>query len=59
VELVAAGCNRLAGADPDRIVSAVAHFEAAGTSLPADRPGNLYGDGHSADKIVGILARSQ
>jgi UDP-GlcNAc3NAcA epimerase len=59
VELVAAGCNRLAGADPQRIVSAVAHFEAAGAGLPAGRPGNLYGDGRSADKIVGILAGSQ
>jgi UDP-GlcNAc3NAcA epimerase len=59
VELVAAGCNRLAGADPQRIASAVAHFEAAGASLPPQRPGDLYGDGHSADKIVDILARAQ
>ena len=56
VELVEAGCNRLAGADADTIVGAVAAFEAAGAVLPADRPADLYGDGHSARRIVRLLA---
>jgi UDP-N-acetylglucosamine 2-epimerase len=56
VELVECGCNRLAGADPDAAVAAVEAFESAGAALPADRPGNLYGDGKSAEKIVELLA---
>jgi UDP-N-acetylglucosamine 2-epimerase len=55
VELVAAGCNRLAGASPDAIVSAVEAFEAVGAVLPQDRPKDLYGDGHSADRIIAHL----
>ena len=56
VELVECGCNRLVGADPDAAVAAVAAFESAGAALPADRPGNLYGDGKSAERIVELLA---
>jgi UDP-GlcNAc3NAcA epimerase len=55
VELVETGCNRLVGADADAILAAVGTFEAKGAALPAARPSDLYGDGHSADKIVGIL----
>ena len=55
VELVQAGCNRLAGARADAILAAVGAFEADGASLPADRPADLYGDGHSAEKIVGVV----
>ncbi len=55
VELVEAGCNRLAGADPAAILSAVAAFESAGASLPPDRPADLYGDGRAAEKIVRLL----
>ncbi|MCD4824811.1 MAG: UDP-N-acetylglucosamine 2-epimerase (non-hydrolyzing) [Phycisphaerae bacterium] len=53
VELVDAGCNRIVGADTRAILGAIAEFEANG--LPADRPPDLYGDGHSAGKIVAIL----
>ncbi|MCX5653837.1 MAG: UDP-N-acetylglucosamine 2-epimerase (non-hydrolyzing) [Planctomycetota bacterium] len=56
VELVDAGCNRLAGAKADAIMAAVGTFEAKGAALSAARPSDLYGDGHSAEKIVSILA---
>ena len=56
VELVEAGCNRLAGAETDSIVAAVAEFEKAGASLDEDRPKDLYGDGHAAERIVSLLA---
>jgi len=56
VELVEARCNRLVGADAGAILAAVEAFESAGAALPADRPGDLYGDGHSAEKIVATLA---
>jgi len=49
VELVEAGWNRLAGADPGRIL------DAARTSLesaPQASSGNLYGIGHAAEHIV-------
>ena len=55
VELVEAGCNRVAGVRPEAVVDAVRHFEAAGTSLPADRPTDLYGDGRSSEKIAAML----
>lgn len=59
VELVEAGCNRLAGADVEKILSAVGGFESAGCRLPADRPSNLYGDGRSAERIISIVARAR
>ncbi len=59
VELVEAGCNRVVGADPETILAAVADFEAAGAGLPADRPVDLFGDGHSAEKIVTRLIETQ
>ncbi len=55
VELVEAGCNRLVGADCEKILSGVAEFESIG-GLPEDRPADLYGDGRSAEKIVTILS---
>ncbi len=55
VELVQAGCNRVVGADTQKIVAAVDEFEQTGCSLPADRPTDLYGDGHSAEKIIALL----
>ena len=58
VELVAAGCNRLAGADTEKILAAVAEFEKAGAALDEGRPKDLYGDGHAAERIVSVLARS-
>lgn len=45
-ETVAAGWNRLADADPDRIAAAAAHF-----TPPASGP-PLYGDGHAAERIA-------
>jgi len=56
VELVEAGCNRLAGAKADAILAAVDTFEAAGAQLSPGLPQDLYGDGHSAEKVVSILA---
>lgn len=41
------------------VISAVADFEAAGAGLPADRPVDLFGDGHSAEKIVTRLIETQ
>ncbi len=58
VELVQTGCNRLAGADPEAILSAVADFEAGDAALPLDRPGELYGDGRSAEKVVQALVEA-
>lgn len=55
-ELVTAGCNRIGGTDPATILSAVQAFEDAGAALPEDQPRDLYGDGHSAEKIVAVLA---
>lgn len=52
VELVHCGCNRLTGVNPQAILQAVRDFEASGASLPADRPTNLYGEGHAAEKII-------
>jgi UDP-N-acetylglucosamine 2-epimerase len=57
VELVEAGCNRLVGADCDKILSGVAEFESTG-GLPEDRPTDLYGDGRSAERIVTILSET-
>lgn len=52
VELVHSGCNKLVGADPAATVAAVREFERNNAQLPADRATDLYGDGHSAEKIV-------
>ena len=49
VETLEHGWNRLAGADPDRIVTAV---DDAGP--PAEHP-PLYGDGRAADRIAEVL----
>lgn len=50
VETVAAGWNVLTGADTARIVKAVSRHV-----VPAARP-PLYGDGHAADRMAGILS---
>ncbi len=50
VETVAAGWNRLVGADPAAIAAAVADFRPAGTPPPH------FGDGHAAERIAAILA---
>ncbi len=52
VELVDAGWNRLVGSAPDRIAEAFAWAEAMDRA--ADR-GDLYGDGHAADRILQVL----
>lgn len=51
VELVASGWNTLAGADPEKIVSAIRNMH-----IPKDIP-NLYGNGHTAEKIVEVVQR--
>lgn len=50
-ESVAVGANVLAGAEPDRIVEAAR----AMIAKPRDWP-NPFGDGHSGDRIVELLA---
>lgn len=50
-ELVEHGYNRLAGTDPERILSAVDAFLAG----PLNFSHNLYGDGHAASRIVNVL----
>jgi len=52
VELVEAGWNRVVGADPAAIASA---FEWAESMDRAAAGRSLYGDGHAAERIVGIL----
>jgi len=52
VETVEGGWNTLAGTDPERIVAA-----AMSPALPVD-PRSHYGDGHAAERVVRILARS-
>jgi UDP-GlcNAc3NAcA epimerase len=54
VELVEAGANRLVGADAGRISEAVAWARTA--DLSAATAAAPYGDGHAAERIVGILA---
>jgi UDP-GlcNAc3NAcA epimerase len=49
VETVESGWNRLAGADPERIV------EAVNARRPEGVPPGLYGDGHASDRIAAIL----
>ena len=53
VELVDAGWNRLVGSAPDRIARAFAWAEAMDR---AASQGGLYGDGHAAERILGVLA---
>jgi UDP-GlcNAc3NAcA epimerase len=50
VETVELGWNTLVGADPDRILAAV-----AGLQTPSERP-QVYGDGAAAERIVGAIA---
>ena len=57
VETVEAGWNTLAGADPDRIVSAA--FDALERNWgEAPYPEGLYGDGFTAQRIADVLART-
>jgi len=55
VELVTAGCNRLAGTSAQAILEAVRSFEAADCRLDAQAV-SLYGDGASSRRIVELLA---
>jgi UDP-N-acetylglucosamine 2-epimerase len=58
VELVEAGCNQIVGADTTAILSAVEKAEQkADKQLPSDSA-ELYGDGHSAEKIVEIICNT-
>ena len=49
VELVSSGWNTLTGADTEKIVSAIRNIHA-----PIEYP-QLYGDGHTAEKIIEVL----
>lgn len=49
VETVELGWNTLTGADPDRILAAIA------ASNPSISPPPVYGDGHAADRIADVL----
>jgi UDP-GlcNAc3NAcA epimerase len=53
-ETVAAGWNRIVGADTDVILAGV---RAALSAAPAERP-PFYGDGHASEQIVAILESS-
>jgi len=57
VELVEAGWNRVAGADSSKILATVAEAEKSTVMKPADNAVQLYGDGHSAEKIAAILSQ--
>lgn len=50
-ESIAVGANRLAGADPARIVAAARDMDARTRGWP-----NPFGDGRSGDRIVALLA---
>ena len=52
VELVEEGVNRIVGADEDRIKAAFRWSMEEGVELQSE---NLYGDGHSGEKIVQII----
>ena len=54
-EAVETGFVKLAGSDPGRIVAHARAFLAAGRPAPADP--NPFGDGHAADRIVGVCER--
>jgi len=54
-ELLDAGANILTGADPDCIVAAVEQWEGADARLPAACDDQLYGDGHAAEQVAGLL----
>jgi UDP-GlcNAc3NAcA epimerase len=54
VETLATGANRLVGADPKRLLRAVAAIEAR---PPRWDPATTYGDGRAAEAIAAILAR--
>ena len=58
VELVAGGYNQLSGAETHAIFSAVEKAESSLNIFNNKKPKNLYGDGHSAEKIITILAGS-
>ena len=55
VELLKAGCNQVVGTDGSKILAAVVRAESAAESESAGNAAELYGDGHSSDKIVSIL----
>ncbi|MBN1556395.1 MAG: UDP-N-acetylglucosamine 2-epimerase (non-hydrolyzing) [Phycisphaerae bacterium] len=57
VELAQAGCNRVVGAEAKNILQAVREFETLNAVLPENRPTDLYGDGHAAEKIVECLVQ--
>jgi UDP-GlcNAc3NAcA epimerase len=56
VELLDMGCNVLAGADTIAILKAVNEFETSSFSLTNFHQ-QLYGDGHSAEKIIEVLTK--
>ena len=49
VELVSSGWNTLTGADTGKIISAIGNIH-----TPENYP-QLYGDGHTAEKIMKVL----
>ncbi len=54
VELLAAGVNVLAGADPARIASLAQEARWPASGLPAE----LYGDGHTSKTIAAVIQQS-
>jgi len=58
VELVKAGCNQVTGIKPAAILDGVAKAEEKADKKPTSDGSELYGDGHSSEKIVSILSNS-
>jgi len=59
MELVEAGVNRVVGAQPARILQAVADFDGWHSQGAPIDPSTLYGDGHSTERIVRLLAQAE
>jgi len=55
IELVKAGYNRVVGTDTSVILEAVAKAENEAANGFVSNASDLYGDGHSAEKIVAVL----
>jgi len=53
LETVEDGWNTLVSSNKDKIIEAVAHFEAEGKQR------NIFGDGRSTERIMGIIASSR
>lgn len=58
-ELVKAGCNRVVGSDTSAIIDAVKKAENEAANGFVSDASDLYGDGHSAEKITALLGKQE